>query len=510
MDQRILIFRLFLILFIAFSPTAQAAFPVPFLFVRPPAEILSIGSGYDGTQTLSSNTNLSVVNTGSRTCADGGDAVAYSAIALSANSATLSASVSAGCLRAGDEVLLINLQGTASASPNVGNYETFYVGSVSGSTVTFQKNKVKFYGDGAANDVNIGTATTNQRVALQRIPNYASLTVNPSVTLTANAWNGNVGGVLFFRVSGTLTVNGAISMSQKGFRGGVSSGSGAEDYNGFTAVGGGTGGTGGVAQGGAGGGVGTGGGNGAAGACVGGSTPALGAIGGGGGGGNSAGCGGGGGGGGGAAYSVAANSAPADLSKLLMGGGASAGAAGGGGSLGGGPNGGASGSPGGGIIVVVGNTLNFAVASSLSSSAGTGGAGTIGLDAPNGDRGGGGGGGGGQGGVGGSILLKANAITLAASAASALGGNGGAGGPGGRGGYTGGTGAGGFGGTGATFVSGNETGGSAGNGGAAPYGDGGGGGRGGSSGYYGKFSIVYKNTLSGSTVPAATVTNGSF
>ena len=104
------------------------------------------GTGADGSISVASGTvNLSTTNVANgRTCPDGGDAVSYSVAALTSTTATLSASPSAGCLAANDEILLINLQGTAAANGNVGNYETLRVASVSGATVTFASGQDQF------------------------------------------------------------------------------------------------------------------------------------------------------------------------------------------------------------------------------------------------------------------------------------------------------------------------------------------------------------------------------
>jgi len=174
-----------------------------------------------GSLTVTTNTNLSTTNTGGRTCADGGDMVSYSVTALGANTATVSSAVSAGCLAPGEEVLLINLQGVGAATTNVGNWEVLRVASVSGTTVTFASNKKRFYGTGATDDLNLGTARTNQRVMLQRVPAYNDVTVNAGVTLDANPWNGLKDGVFAARTFGTVTVNGTLGMTAKGYVGGV-------------------------------------------------------------------------------------------------------------------------------------------------------------------------------------------------------------------------------------------------------------------------------------------------
>jgi len=161
--------------------------------------------------------DLAVDHSGTRTCAD---AVSYSVVALSANGATVDAAPAAGCLAQGDEVLLINLQGTADHSGNVGNYETLKISSVSNTGITFTSNKARFYGDGASDDTNLGIARTNQRVILQRVPNYGNVTVAAAGALTSSAWNGVKGGVMFFRASGTVNVAGLISMTGNGYDGG--------------------------------------------------------------------------------------------------------------------------------------------------------------------------------------------------------------------------------------------------------------------------------------------------
>lgn len=182
---------------------------------------LDVGDGADGAVVISVSADINTTNSISgRTCADGGDAVNYSVTALTSNTATLSSSVSAGCLSSGDDVLLINLQGISTAYSNVGNYEILEVSSVSGSTVTFSSNKTEYYGDGSSDDLNLGTARTNQRVMLQRVPNYTNLTVNSGINFYPTLWDGIKGGVLAFKASGTVTTTGTIHASGKGYAGG--------------------------------------------------------------------------------------------------------------------------------------------------------------------------------------------------------------------------------------------------------------------------------------------------
>ena len=80
-------------------------------------------------------------------------------------------------------------------------------------------------------DTNIGTGGTNQRVRVQRIPQYNNLTIDNGYTLTANdAWDTGTGGILFLRAAGTLLVNGSIDMTGRGYTGGYNNYSGQWYY----------------------------------------------------------------------------------------------------------------------------------------------------------------------------------------------------------------------------------------------------------------------------------------
>ncbi|OGK51563.1 hypothetical protein A2966_05190 [Candidatus Roizmanbacteria bacterium RIFCSPLOWO2_01_FULL_41_22] len=204
---------------------------------------LNTGDGAEGAavaaDTGTDNINTESLTTPAHTCSDGGDAPNYSVTALTSTTATLSTTPASGCIEAGDEVLLINLMGISSSSTNTGNYETVTVSSVAGSVVTFASSKTAFYGNGAGNDTNIGTtAGTNQIVMLQKVPNYTTVGVSTGVTLTASAFNGNKGGVLFFRANGTVTLSGTGTISANGMgyaggAGGVSTtGTGGQSYDG--------------------------------------------------------------------------------------------------------------------------------------------------------------------------------------------------------------------------------------------------------------------------------------
>ena len=200
-----------------YSGTQPTPTPTPIVFDAPGP----YGTGADGDVTIGSGTtaDLHTENLADfRGCGDGGEMVSYSVIDLTTSTAQLSMSPGAGCLNPGDEVLLINLQGTTDYSANVGNYEFFRVGAVSDDTVLFTSAKVNNYGENAGDDTNMGVGAGQQRVVLMRVPNYDDLTVTG--TLTGSAWNGYMYGVIAFRVSGSLTGSGSIDIDDLGYRGG--------------------------------------------------------------------------------------------------------------------------------------------------------------------------------------------------------------------------------------------------------------------------------------------------
>ena len=115
------------------SPTPT---PTPLVIVPGP----DWGDGSDGDLTVSTGTttNLSTDNTSaSRTCPDGGDAIAYQVTRLTNGYAEVEETLDDDCLNAGDEILLINMMGDVDEAVNVGTYEFLTVGDVTDDTVVF-------------------------------------------------------------------------------------------------------------------------------------------------------------------------------------------------------------------------------------------------------------------------------------------------------------------------------------------------------------------------------------
>jgi len=164
---------------------------------------------------VSSDTDLSAgpLTTG-RSCAE---APAFSVTALTSTSATLDTAPEGDCLTSGDEVLLINLQGTPDATPNIGNWELLTVHSVADTTVTFEAPTQRSYGVAEDSNAEIGTGSGDQKVALLRVPHFGALTIPDGVTLTSSPWDGSKGGVVALRAA-ALDVAGTISAASLGYR----------------------------------------------------------------------------------------------------------------------------------------------------------------------------------------------------------------------------------------------------------------------------------------------------
>ena len=191
-------------------------------YVGPHDDPVATGSGADGDVTISDWVDFSTTTVASgRSCTDGGDMVAYSVVGLTSLEATLSDAPATGCLNAGDDVLLMNVQGAPLEGVNVGVYEILQVLTVNGTLVEFSTPKARYYGTDVGSDDDVGTGANEQRVILQRVPNYNNVTLGEGASATASAWNTTVGGVFAFRAKGHVWLGGTIDMHGKGYRGGA-------------------------------------------------------------------------------------------------------------------------------------------------------------------------------------------------------------------------------------------------------------------------------------------------
>jgi hypothetical protein len=206
---------------------------------------LDTGTGADGVLAPTGTFNLNTNPSGGRSYADG---IAYriDASNMTANSVTRysgSVTLSNG-IAAGDEVILIDLEGASGDTADVGNYEFLRVQSATASTVTFTTNINNSYD---------GTTPANQKVLIQRVPNYTGVTLDSTDSVTASAWDGLTttptgtagyySGLVVFRATGAVSIGStaSISVSAKGYRGGsggTAGGTNGESYDGIVGSGG--------------------------------------------------------------------------------------------------------------------------------------------------------------------------------------------------------------------------------------------------------------------------------
>lgn len=153
----------------------------------------STGSGSDGALNVTTNTTLAPASS-----LLGGAPTAGSTSLILVNGAGFTA----GC-----KVLVRHVRHSSEA----GAWTIADVASVSGNTLTLTSGLPIGFSDSA-----------NTQVA--RVYQYTDVTVAAGATLSATPWNSatKLGGVLAFVASGTVTVNGTLSMAGAGYAGGVS------------------------------------------------------------------------------------------------------------------------------------------------------------------------------------------------------------------------------------------------------------------------------------------------
>ncbi len=211
----------------------------------------NFGSGADGSLALTASLNLNTQDSTASVDANGvfADGIAYKvnmAVAFGANTVTTSDTPSG--LAVGDEVLLINMQSTTGDLDDVGNYEFLKISSISTNTITFTNSIKRSYD---------GTTAANQKVIIQRVPQYTNVTLTSSGAITASAWDGltttptgNAGyltGIVALRATGNISIASgtSVSVNNLGYRAGnggaAGNGGGAngESYDGFVGSGGG-------------------------------------------------------------------------------------------------------------------------------------------------------------------------------------------------------------------------------------------------------------------------------
>lgn len=184
-------------------------------------------SGKDGAETVSTaGVIFNRYTTLAASASTGNTSVTVSDIANLSSAAIAGAAnnpYATAALGYGDLIMIIKMQGASinttntvsygavTANNNTGVYELKVVRGVAGNVISFC--------GGLANDYTIGGT---QRVQVIRIPRLSALTVNAAASITASAWSGSfTGGIVALEVTGNAAVNGSITVTGLGFRGGV-------------------------------------------------------------------------------------------------------------------------------------------------------------------------------------------------------------------------------------------------------------------------------------------------
>lgn len=149
------------------------------------AQFLGFGNGSDGVITLS-----------------GTDAPIDSS--CSGTAATRTLTVGSGLSFAAGQIVYIH----QSRGTGVGNWEVAVVESYSGTTLTLNSNLDNTYTDSGSSQAQV-----------LEMKQYSQVTI--SGTLTAKAWDENVGGIVAFVCNGKTSISGSITANGKGFLGGV-------------------------------------------------------------------------------------------------------------------------------------------------------------------------------------------------------------------------------------------------------------------------------------------------
>ncbi len=115
----------------------------------------------------------------------------------------------------GDEVLLIQMQGSGA-----GNYEFRKIGTVNSNTsLVMTENLNHTY-----------TKDSTSSAQIVEVPHFTTVSISGAATITPPSWNGNRGGILIFRATGAVTCSSSaicFSTQGSGFRGGASSEAGS-------------------------------------------------------------------------------------------------------------------------------------------------------------------------------------------------------------------------------------------------------------------------------------------
>lgn len=130
-----------------------------------------------------------------------------------------------GPIGTGDLLMIIQMQGATIDTSNTvsygsvtalngaGLYEIVYVTSISGNVITINNSSCL---SGLRNSYSVAG-----RTQVVRVPQFLNLTIDPAASVVASPWDGTRGGIVALNAANALDVEGLVSASGAGFRGGA-------------------------------------------------------------------------------------------------------------------------------------------------------------------------------------------------------------------------------------------------------------------------------------------------
>jgi hypothetical protein len=161
------------------------------------------GTGADGALAIDRRTGLADVTSGDR---DLPDAMAYRVQAIQGTRLTFVDPPEAFAV--GDEILVIDLRGTSAMPDGVGAYVFTTILDASDEIAVSQSL------------TNVFADPSQHVIIAQRVPQYTDVDITERGTLDTRGWDGSFGGIVAFRASGTVTIDGRLDADGLGYRGG--------------------------------------------------------------------------------------------------------------------------------------------------------------------------------------------------------------------------------------------------------------------------------------------------
>ncbi len=192
--------------------------------------------GKNGSLSVSTaNVRINEFTTLTSNASAGNTTINVAASSLNANSRFASP------LAAGDLIMIIQMQGALIKLKPYNPWEAYVTDSLYGQVYSYQNcgnyefAQVKTVISATQIELECGLTydySATGKTQIVRVPRYNALTVTGTGTLTTDSWSGTtgIGGILVAEVDGNTTINGLVTATGLGFRGGLPTASGGTDF----------------------------------------------------------------------------------------------------------------------------------------------------------------------------------------------------------------------------------------------------------------------------------------